>query len=85
MDDASSYVDKGSSLGNKYWVGRGNLVIKGCYDYSNSNKEPDSEVERLKMFAAMRLERFVTVTVRILIFKFLILAMVFTKNTARKH
>lgn len=58
LDDASSYVDKGSSLGNKYWVGRGNLVIKGCYDYSNSNKEPDSEVERLKMFAAMRLESY---------------------------
>ncbi|XP_017781544.1 PREDICTED: putative ATP-dependent RNA helicase DHX57 [Nicrophorus vespilloides] len=58
LSDASSYEDKGNHVGKNFWKGRGNLIIKGCFDYSNTNNEPESELDRLKMFAQMRLESY---------------------------
>lgn len=57
FSDASQYEDSDNKFIKKYWVERGNLVIKGATDYSQSKNTPQDEAEKLKVFALMRLER----------------------------
>ncbi|XP_047508277.1 putative ATP-dependent RNA helicase DHX57 isoform X1 [Pieris napi] len=56
---ASNYKDKGSNLGNKYWMERGNLVVQGGFDYSLTIKDDVKTPEvRLREFALAKLERY---------------------------
>lgn len=57
----STYENKDSKFMKKYWVERGNLIVKGGIDYSQSKDEPEDELERLKVFKLLRLERLVIV------------------------
>ncbi|CAB3221246.1 unnamed protein product [Arctia plantaginis] len=59
LGSASLYKDKGSNLGNRYWMERGNLVVQGGCDYSLSSK-PDIETSeaRLRAFALAKLEKY---------------------------
>lgn len=57
LNDASSYKDQKSNLGNKYWMDRGSLVVRGGTDNSTSNLEQSTE-DKFKMFAVMRLESY---------------------------
>lgn len=57
LADASEYSDIKSNIHKKYWIGQGNLVIKGGFDYSQFKDGPTEEYERLKQFALLRLER----------------------------
>ncbi|XP_060531487.1 putative ATP-dependent RNA helicase DHX57 [Cylas formicarius] len=58
LKDASSYVDTNTNILKKYWVGRGSLVVKGGFDFSQSKDKPSEEVERLKQFALLRLHSY---------------------------
>ncbi|XP_045484488.1 putative ATP-dependent RNA helicase DHX57 [Pieris rapae] len=56
---ACNYKDKGSNLGNKYWMERGNLVVQGGFDYSLTIKDDVKTPEvRLREFALAKLERY---------------------------
>ncbi|CAH2240666.1 jg8050 [Pararge aegeria aegeria] len=59
LDSASMYKDKGTNLGNRFWMERGNLVVRGGCDYSLANK-PDmkSSETRLREFALAKLEKY---------------------------
>ncbi|XP_062529594.1 putative ATP-dependent RNA helicase DHX57 isoform X1 [Bombyx mori] len=59
LGSASLYKDKGSNLGNRYWMERGNLVVQGGCDYS-LNMKPDiqSSEARLRSFALSKLEKY---------------------------
>ncbi|XP_063385238.1 putative ATP-dependent RNA helicase DHX57 [Cydia fagiglandana] len=59
LGSASLYKDKGTNLGNRYWMERGNLVVQGGCDYSLNNK-PDIETSeaRLRAFALAKLEKY---------------------------
>ena len=57
LSNVSDYQDKGSGFMKRYWLERGNLIIKGVINYSNKENEPENETDRFKMFALMRLER----------------------------
>lgn len=59
LESASLYKDKGSNLGNRYWMERGNLVVQGGCDYS-LNIKPDIETSeaRLRAFALAKLEKY---------------------------
>lgn len=58
LADASSYTDMGAPCNKKYWLETGTLIVKGGFDYSNVKSEDESEEDRLKMFAVMRLESY---------------------------
>ncbi|CAG4961770.1 unnamed protein product [Colias eurytheme] len=59
LGSASNYKDKGSNLGNKYWMERGNLVVQGGFDYSLTVKDEVKAPEvRLREFALAKLERY---------------------------
>ncbi|XP_045536777.1 putative ATP-dependent RNA helicase DHX57 [Papilio machaon] len=59
LGSASVYKDKGTNLGNRYWMERGNLVVQGGFDYSLSAK-PDIQTSeaRLRAFALAKLEKY---------------------------
>lgn len=57
FNDISKYEEKGNIYMKKYWVERGNLVVKGGFDYSQVKDGPEDEAEKLKVFALLRLER----------------------------
>ncbi|XP_052750294.1 putative ATP-dependent RNA helicase DHX57 [Galleria mellonella] len=59
LDSASLYKDKGTNLSNRYWMERGNLVVRGGCDYS-LNVKPDIETSeaRLRAFALAKLEKY---------------------------
>lgn len=57
LKEQSTYEDTGPSFSKKYFMEKDNLVIKGVFDYSKNN-EPESEEERLRMFALLRLESY---------------------------
>ncbi|KAM3962013.1 LOW QUALITY PROTEIN: putative ATP-dependent RNA helicase DHX57 [Aphomia sociella] len=59
LDSASLYKDKGTNLSNRYWMERGNLVVRGGCDYS-LNVKPDIERSeaRLRAFALAKLEKY---------------------------
>ncbi|CAH0400043.1 unnamed protein product [Chilo suppressalis] len=59
LGSASLYKDKGSNLGNRYWMERGNLIVQGGCDYSLTVK-PDMESSevRLRAFALAKLEKY---------------------------
>lgn len=59
MTDISSYKDHKSNLGNRYWMDRGSLVVKGGSDNSFVNNEVSTE-EKFKIFALLRLQRYIT-------------------------
>lgn len=46
-----------SNLSNKYWMDRGNLIIKGASDNSEDSKNL-STTDKFKQFAVDRLQRF---------------------------
>ncbi|XP_066141105.1 putative ATP-dependent RNA helicase DHX57 [Euwallacea fornicatus] len=58
LNHISDYSDTNCNVLKKYWVGRGNLVVKGGCDYSQTRDGPVDEVERLKLFALMRLQSY---------------------------
>lgn len=58
LDDASKYKDEGPAYSKKYFMQRDNLVVTNITDYSKAKDEPESEVDRFKVFALMRLERY---------------------------
>lgn len=58
MKDASAYQDEHSNLTKKFWVGQGTLVVKGGCDFSKSVDTDIDEIDRLKKFALVRLERY---------------------------
>lgn len=45
-----------SNLSTKYWMDRGNLVIKGGSDNSEYNQNQSDE-EKFRTFAVLRLQR----------------------------
>lgn len=53
------YENKDNSFIKKYWVERGNLIVKGGINYSQMKDEPEDDLERLKVFQLLRLERLV--------------------------
>ncbi|XP_045773576.1 putative ATP-dependent RNA helicase DHX57 isoform X1 [Maniola jurtina] len=59
LESSSSYKDKGSNLGNRFWMERGNLVVRGGCDYSLTPK-PDikSSETRLREFALSKLAKY---------------------------
>ncbi|CAH1124128.1 unnamed protein product [Ceutorhynchus assimilis] len=58
LNSIYDYNDTKSNLLKKYWVGRGSLVVKGGCDYSQIKDSSSEEVERLKLFAIMRLQSY---------------------------
>jgi hypothetical protein len=56
LKEASAYEDVKANLGKKYWLGHGNLIIKGAVNFAKLDQETHEE-DRLKHFALMRLER----------------------------
>lgn len=52
----SSYVNKMSNLSRKYWMDRGNLVIKGASDNSNETQNISNK-DKFRQFAVGRLQR----------------------------
>lgn len=56
--DASEYKDKKSNLQSRYWMDRGNLVIRGVVDYSSKNTTPKTQIELTKHFAISKLESY---------------------------
>ncbi|XP_063894558.1 putative ATP-dependent RNA helicase DHX57 [Helicoverpa armigera] len=59
LGSASLYKDKGSNLGNRYWMERGNLIVQGGCDYSLTVKpEIETSEARLRAFALAKLERY---------------------------
>ncbi|XP_049875313.1 putative ATP-dependent RNA helicase DHX57 [Pectinophora gossypiella] len=59
LGSASLYKDKGTNLGNRYWMERGNLVVRGGCDYSLAPKpEIQSSETRLRAFALSKLEKY---------------------------
>ncbi|KAJ8719500.1 hypothetical protein PYW08_011675 [Mythimna loreyi] len=59
LGSASVYKDKGSNLGNRYWMERGNLIVQGGCDYSLTVKpEIETSEARLRAFALTKLERY---------------------------
>ncbi|GBP89896.1 Putative ATP-dependent RNA helicase DHX57 [Eumeta japonica] len=59
LSSASVYKDKGSNLGNRYWMERGNLIVQGGCDYSVVQKQNiETSATRLRNFALMKLERY---------------------------
>ncbi|XP_023954179.1 putative ATP-dependent RNA helicase DHX57 [Bicyclus anynana] len=59
LESAAMYKDKGTNLGNRFWMERGNLVVRGGCDYS-LNIKPDmkSSETRLRQFALSKLEKY---------------------------
>ncbi|CAG4996985.1 unnamed protein product [Parnassius apollo] len=59
LGSAGIYKDKGSNLGNRFWMERGNLVVQGGCDYSLTAK-PDIQTSeaRLRAFALSKLEKY---------------------------
>ncbi|XP_041981256.1 putative ATP-dependent RNA helicase DHX57 [Aricia agestis] len=59
LGSAGLYKDKGSSLSNRFWMERGNLVLQGGCDYS-LNIKPDIKTSeaRLREFALAKLEKY---------------------------
>ncbi|KAJ2951739.1 hypothetical protein O0L34_g13904 [Tuta absoluta] len=59
LGSASMYKDKGSNLGNRFWMERGNLVVQGGCDYSlNPKPEIETSEARLRAFALSKLEKY---------------------------
>ncbi|XP_075976970.1 putative ATP-dependent RNA helicase DHX57 [Anticarsia gemmatalis] len=59
LGSASLYKDKGSNLGNRYWMERGNLIVQGGCDYSITSKpEIETSEARLRAFALAKLEKY---------------------------
>lgn len=58
MKSASDYEEITSNVLRKYWVGQGSLVVKGGCDFSQFKDGPTEELERIKQFGLMRLERY---------------------------
>ncbi|XP_044008649.1 putative ATP-dependent RNA helicase DHX57 isoform X2 [Aphidius gifuensis] len=56
--DVSEYKNKNSQLHSKYWMERGNLVIKGVFDYSVKNPTKKTQKEITKQFAKSKLESY---------------------------
>ncbi|KOB78447.1 putative ATP-dependent RNA helicase [Operophtera brumata] len=57
LNSDSQKLDKGTNLGNRYWMERGNLIVQGGCDYSITTK-PDIQTSeaRLRAFALSKLE-----------------------------
>ncbi|GJQ77496.1 hypothetical protein Trydic_g20887 [Trypoxylus dichotomus] len=58
LNNASCYEDKGDVVSKKYWMDRGNLVIKGIMHHSNNENDNDCDIDKFKLFAIMRLESY---------------------------
>ncbi|KAK9870829.1 hypothetical protein WA026_009793 [Henosepilachna vigintioctopunctata] len=58
LNDASAYQDEKSNLGKKFWLGQGNLVVKGGCDFSQNSITSENESDRLKQFALFRVESY---------------------------
>ncbi|KAL7302548.1 hypothetical protein TKK_0005184 [Trichogramma kaykai] len=55
---ASEYENKNTNLGKQYWLQRGNLVIKSCVDYSQTDKAVLSNEQITKNFAISKLQTY---------------------------
>ncbi|XP_063993433.1 putative ATP-dependent RNA helicase DHX57 [Diachasmimorpha longicaudata] len=58
LSDASEYQTKRTNLGSKYWMERGDLVIKGVVDYSSRESTPKTHAQLVKHFATSKLESY---------------------------
>lgn len=59
LGSASLYKDKGSNLGNRYWMERGNLIVQGGCDYSLSVKPGiETSESRLRAYALAKLVKY---------------------------
>ncbi|XP_028163591.1 putative ATP-dependent RNA helicase DHX57 [Ostrinia furnacalis] len=59
LGSASLYKDKGTNLGKRYWMERGNLIVQGGCDYSLTVKpDIESSEARLRAFALTKLEKY---------------------------
>lgn len=57
LNDVSAYGEVKNNFLKKYWVDQGSLVVKGGFDYSQIKDAPTEELDRLRQFGLMRLER----------------------------
>ncbi|XP_050100342.1 putative ATP-dependent RNA helicase DHX57 [Anopheles aquasalis] len=58
LGDISKYVDQGNRLKKNFWQDRGNLVIQGGCDFSNVVRTGNSNEDKFRMYAAMKLHSY---------------------------
>ncbi|XP_053681355.1 putative ATP-dependent RNA helicase DHX57 [Anopheles nili] len=58
LGDISKYEDKGGRMKKAFWQDRGNLVIQGGFDYSNAPRTGNSNEDKFRMYAVMKLQSY---------------------------
>ncbi|XP_041765318.1 putative ATP-dependent RNA helicase DHX57 [Anopheles merus] len=58
LGDISKYEDKGGRMKKGFWQDRGNLVIQGGFDYSNIPRTGNSNEDKFRMYAVMKLHSY---------------------------
>ncbi|XP_052902052.1 putative ATP-dependent RNA helicase DHX57 [Anopheles moucheti] len=58
LGDISKYEDKGGRMKKGFWQDRGNLVIQGGVDFSNIPRTGNSNEDKFRMYAIMKLHSY---------------------------
>ncbi|KAL6422714.1 hypothetical protein ACFW04_010743 [Cataglyphis niger] len=58
LADTAELEEKTSNLDKQYWMGRGNLVVKGIVDYSSKDTTPKTQDQITQQFATSKLESY---------------------------
>uniref|UniRef100_A0A182J9H8 RNA helicase n=1 Tax=Anopheles atroparvus TaxID=41427 RepID=A0A182J9H8_ANOAO len=58
LGDISKYEDKGGRMKKGFWQDRGNLVIQGGFDFSNAPRTGNSNEDKFRMYAIMKLHSY---------------------------
>ncbi|XP_050068197.1 putative ATP-dependent RNA helicase DHX57 isoform X2 [Anopheles maculipalpis] len=58
LGDISKYEDKGGRMKKGFWQDRGNLVIQGGVDFSNIPRTGNSNEDKFRMYAVMKLHSY---------------------------
>ncbi|XP_072754135.1 putative ATP-dependent RNA helicase DHX57 [Anoplolepis gracilipes] len=58
LTDSAELENKTSNLDKQYWMGRGNLVVKGIVDYSSKDTIPKTQDQITQQFATSKLESY---------------------------
>uniref|UniRef100_A0A182QUK8 RNA helicase n=1 Tax=Anopheles farauti TaxID=69004 RepID=A0A182QUK8_9DIPT len=58
LGDISKYEDKGGRMKKGFWQDRGNLVVQGGFDFSNMPRTGNSNEDKFRMYAIMKLHSY---------------------------
>ncbi|XP_049284337.1 putative ATP-dependent RNA helicase DHX57 [Anopheles funestus] len=58
LGDISKYEDKGGRMKKGFWQDRGNLIIQGGVDFSNIPRTGNSNEDKFRMYAVMKLHSY---------------------------